>query len=360
MATNLPGLGPPELAPLWNRDLDVTKVGLGREEYFVLTRVDGRTSLRELVLISGLPEGQALTILKHLRQVGAIYFPGEDPNRPPPPEPDDALDALDAEPPRPPVKIDEKLLLEEGVDLTEEQKRAILTKHASLAGGTYFTVLELPRSADKKALRAARDRISREFHPDRPAYFGRRLGSYKTKIAEIFEIAKEAYDVLSDDTRRETYIAELVAARSGTTQPMTAVPGTIAVANPSNRQRAAEIFEEACHHQVTGELPRALREFASVIAMDPNPRYLRRAADAALRAQELRDAEEYGKRAAELDPQNAASHQVYGKVLKAQGRLPEARRAFEAATKLDPGNSHIAAELRGVIQMEQVGRTGGT
>jgi tetratricopeptide (TPR) repeat protein len=346
VAKTLPGLGPAEIAPLVNRDFDLGKARLGQEEYFVLTRIDGRTSLRELILISGFPEGQALTILRRLRQVGAMYFPGEDPARPPPPELD-----FDSEPPRPPAQIDEAILAED-VDLTDEQKRVILTKYASLAGGTYFSVLEVHRDAGKKALRAARDKISMRFHPDRPAYFKKRLGSYRSLLAQIFEIANEAFEVLSDDARRETYVLGLVAARNGV--PVDNAPasdtGPVATRSPSDRQRAADLFEEACHHQVTGELPRALTEFASAISLDPQPRYLRRAAQAALRAQELRDAEEYGKRAAELDPQNAESHRVYGRILRARGRLDEAHRALEEANRLDPGNPHIAAELRALMR----------
>ena len=356
MSKTLPGLGPAEIAPLVNRDFDLGRARLGPEEYFVLTRIDGRTSLRELVLISGFPEGQALTILRRLRQVGAMYFPGEDPTRPPPPELD-----FDSEPPRPPVQIDEDLLAED-VDLTEEQKRVILTKHASIAGGTYFSVLEVHRDAGKKALRAARDKISMRFHPDRPAYFKKRLGSYRALLAQIFEIANEAFEVLSDDAKREAYVQGLIvatAARNGTpvehlaasdTGPV-AVRGSVGPTGPTgnDRHKAAQLFEEACHHQVTGELPLALSEFASAIALDPQPRYLRRAAQAALRAQELRDAEEYGKRAAELDPQNAESHRVYGRVLRARGRLDDARRALEEATRIDPGNPHIAAELRALM-----------
>ena len=353
MSKTLPGLGPAEIAPLVNRDFDLGRARLGPEEYFVLTRIDGRTSLRELVLISGFPEGQALTILRRLRQVGAMYLPGEDPARPPPPELD-----FDSEPPRPPVQIDETLLAED-VDLTEEQKRTILMKHASIAGGTYFSVLEVHRDAGKKALRAARDKISMRFHPDRPAYFKKRLGSYRALLAQIFEIANEAFEVLSDDAKREAYVQGLIfarAARNGTPVENIAASdtGPVAVRASSgptghDRQKAADIFEEACHHQVTGEVPRALSEFATAIGLDPQPRYLRRAAQAALRAQELRDAEEYGKRAAELDPQNAESHRVYGRVLRARGHLDEARRALEEATRIDPGNPHIAAELRALM-----------
>jgi hypothetical protein len=352
VGSNLPGLGPSEIAPLVNRDFDPTRAPLSREEYFVFTRVDGRTPLGQLVLISGMPEGQALTILRHLRQLGAIYLPGDDPKRPPAPDPDLVEER------RGPVQIDEALLAEE-VDLTEAQKRMILTKHASLRGGTYFSVLEVPRNADKRAVRKARDTITKDFHPDRPVYFGKRLGSYRKLLAEIVEIAMEAHEVLSDDHRRSEYLAGLAAARSAApsqplvasgTGPIAKVPPPRAETPAAAKQRAAELFEEACQHHVTGELAVALTQLAEVIRLDPTPKYLRRAADVAIRAQELRVAEEYAKKVVELDPQNASSHRTLGKVLRAAGRLPEARRALEQASRIDPENTHIAAELRAVIE----------
>jgi curved DNA-binding protein CbpA len=334
-----------------NRQLDLVRAGLSAEEYFVLTRVDGRTSLRQLLDISGFPEGQTLTILRHLRQLGAIYLPGEDPTRPPAP-------VLPEATPLPTAAIDERLLAEE-VELSLEQKRLILGKQASLARATHFGVLEVAADADKKTLKAAYRKLSKEFHPDR--YFGKRLGSYQARLAEIFEMASLALEVLSDERRRDEYLAALRAGRVNTPPYGTSLPaaGAEMTPNPGPAPSAqagaaapprrptltgAELFEEACHHEVTGDLKRALGEFARAVEKDPQPRFLRRAAEACLRAQELRDAEEYAKRGAELDPQNAAAHRVLGRVYRAQGRLDDARRALEQAVRLDPGNSFIAAE----------------
>ena len=106
-------------------------------------------------------------------------------------------------------------------------------------------------------------------------------------------------------------------------------------------------------HHVSGELDTALAEFAQAIALDPQPRYLRRAAEVALKAQRLREAEEYAKKATELDSQNAASHRVLGRVLAQTGRPHEARAAFVRALRIDPQNPHIAAELRELDELQK-------
>src|SRR6266568_86635 len=176
VATILPGLGPSDRVPLVNRELEAQALGLTRDDYFVLTRVDGRTTVKQLLLISGLPEDSALAALRRLYGIGAIYFDGEKPRRGPVPEDRPPADSV-------PIVIDETLLAATGVDLTDDQKRIILTKHASLRGGTYFTVLGVPRDADARALKAAYQRLSKEFHPDR---FGRkRLGPFQRLLADI-------------------------------------------------------------------------------------------------------------------------------------------------------------------------------
>jgi tetratricopeptide (TPR) repeat protein len=363
VARDLPGLGSSEIAPLIHREFDYAKVKLSPEAYFMMSRVDGKTSFGQLIAIAGVPEGQALTILRHLRQVGAIYLPGEDPKRPPQPEAEFADERVG------PVQIDEALLAED-VELTEAQKRIILTKHASLDGGTHFAVLEVPRDADKKKLRAARDRITKDFHPDRALYFKKRLGSYRHLLAQITERAVQAYDLLSDDERREAYLVELQQARQARqvkpaaagSPPPAATPSAATPPVPANetpaqkKKRAQDLFNAAQIHEASGEVARALREFKEAIALDPQgsmaTRVLKRAIEAFLKAQSLRDAEEYAKKLAELQPADAEHYRLYAKVLRAVGKHKEARVALEKAVKLDPGNPHIAAELRAVIEGE--------
>jgi curved DNA-binding protein CbpA len=335
VGTILPGLGPSERVPLLNRDLDPAALGLGPEDYFVLTRVDGRTSLKQILLISGFPEARGLAIVRHLYELGAIYFEGEEPRRPPIPE---AIADYGSAP----IHIDESLLGIGGVDLTDEQKRSILRKHASLRGSTYFSLLGVPATADLRAIKEAHRRLSKEFHPDR---FGqRRLGPFKNLLADIFAEISTAWETLADPERREAYVA--TASGRKPTPPR----GGPTVITEASRDRARQIYQEACHHQVVGELDKALPEFKLAIALDPQPRWLRRAAEAALKAQELRLAEEYGKRGAELDPHNGTAHRILAKVLRALGRVPEARRELELASRLDPENPHLAAELRALIE----------
>jgi curved DNA-binding protein CbpA len=98
-------------------------------------------------------------------------------------------------------------VLTEENDLTPDQRRRILTKHASLGGGTLFDLLEVPRDVDRRGLRAAYFKLSKEYHPD--VHFGKQLGSYHRRLADIFEMISKAFNQLVDDGRREDYILSL-------------------------------------------------------------------------------------------------------------------------------------------------------
>ncbi len=336
--STIAGLGPIDVAPVANRDFDPTSVALSPHEYFVLTRCDGKTSCRMILQMTGFPEPQTIAILQRLREEGAILLPGEPP---PPPKlrvaPPTEKPTAPTTPPRgtkPPPTLDPTVLAEAN-DLTTDQKQLILAKHVSLQGATLFEVLDCGPDADKRTLKRAYFKISKDFHPDR--FYGKQLGTYQARLAEIFKAATDAWEVLEDDARRAAYLERLAGSRpTGKSQ--------------SQAEHAASLFDQACQHEVTGQLELSLKEFAAVVRLDPQTRYLKRAALAALKAQELRSAEEYATKAAELDPRDASVHRTLAKVFRGLSRIQDAVKELELATQLDPQNPHMASELEDLRQ----------
>lgn len=333
------GLGPVDVAPLLNREWDPTGLDLTPHDYFVLTRCDGKTTFRMILQMTGFPEPQTIGILQKLREEGAILLPGEAP----------PLRKLRTQPaatapqlrPRAAPVLDEAILAEE-CDLTPEQKRAILGKFISLQGATLFDVLDLGPDAEKKTLKRAYFKISKDFHPDR--FYGKNLGSYQARLATIFKAATDAFEILDDDARRAAYIERLTAREQGSAAGPAPAPKA-----QSQAEHAAALFERACQNEVMGQTEQALKEFAAAVRLDPHGgpqgRYFKRAALACLRAQELRSAEEYATKAAEIDPRDATVHRTLAKVFRAVGRTQDALREIEVASNLDPDNQHIATEL---------------
>ena len=206
MAKALPGLGTDDLVPLVNTNAESLE-GLSAEDYFVVTRIDGRTTLHDVILICGLPADRALETLKKLRNAGAIYFKGETPR---------AIRPLPSSTAPLPVSPDEPALTED-CELTLEQKRTILSKHTSLSKGNLFDLLEVTADVDKRGLRTAYFRLSKDFHPDR--FYGKRLGSYHRRLTDIFDMVSKAWSILEDDGRREEYLVRLSEDKGAGTLP---------------------------------------------------------------------------------------------------------------------------------------------
>ena len=191
MARTFQGLGPDSLVPKL-KPAALSGLKLGADEGFVLSRVDGKLTVGQICLLVPFDADVTATIIAQLAKVGALEIPGAEI-----PEP---LPSLQPEVPATPVAA----TLMEGLDLTAEQARRIDEFFATLATRDAFELLEIGRTADKKEIKRAYFKMSKELHPDR--YFGKNIGPYKDRLSKIFQSVKAAYELLSDDARRTAYL----------------------------------------------------------------------------------------------------------------------------------------------------------
>src|SRR5215207_8734330 len=56
---------------------DPLKAQVGPDEYFVLSRIDGTQTIRDILLATGLPVERGIAIVTKLRSIGALLLPGE-------------------------------------------------------------------------------------------------------------------------------------------------------------------------------------------------------------------------------------------------------------------------------------------
>jgi preprotein translocase subunit Sec63 len=185
------GLGPGTLVPKV-RTAALTGLKLGAEEGFVLSRIDGHTTVAQLLLLVPFDAEVTVLILKQLLKEGAIDVPGADISVPLP-----TLAPAPGPPAASPSLID-------GFDLTVEQARRIDDFYASLQTRDAFELLEVTRAADKKDIKRAYFKLSKELHPDR--YFGKNIGPYRERLSKIFQSVKAAYELLMNDSRRAAYL----------------------------------------------------------------------------------------------------------------------------------------------------------
>jgi DnaJ-domain-containing protein 1 len=225
------GLGSKTDRPRLNTTADLSRLRLSPTEGFVLSRIDGRASYDEICRMSSLGREETLAILRKLRQQGLVLNPGE---TPPPPAPAARPSRRSPSPERgprtpPPTLVTDEMLrkaqeksggndddkkppipsvlerlddgspvdpndLAEGPDLPDEMKRRIVRLHRRLRRLEPHELLGIEPGADTASIKRVFAAASKELHPDR--YFGKNLGSYRGKLAQIFARITEALQTL--------------------------------------------------------------------------------------------------------------------------------------------------------------------
>jgi curved DNA-binding protein CbpA len=97
--------------------------------------------------------------------------------------------------------------LDEEAALSPERKRQLLDWYHGADLLTHYELFGLPTDATKKEIKDGYFEVVRVFHPDR--YFGKKLGSFKSKLERTFQRLTEAHDVLSRPKAREEYDQQL-------------------------------------------------------------------------------------------------------------------------------------------------------
>jgi hypothetical protein len=352
--SEIPELGPSSLRLTQNPRFDPMSATFGAEEYFVWTRFDGATSLKDLLLMTGLPIDRGVAIVRLLRRAGAILLPGE--------KPEEALERAamlsrvdKAERERPTAQVPavafgsetdrgktapvaggvpqvmdpdagEQAALAEANELTDEERRRILGAQRLADSGDPWMVLGVPRGTDPRTIKRAFFERSKVFHPDR--YYGRKLGSFAARLHGVFEAITRAHAEVSGG-RARTVVDEQVEASA---------PQTPA-------EYAAELFDRACDAEIGGEPEKALKLFAAAIKVDPSARHLRRAATCALAAGDLYTALDHAQKAVKLEPNDPSVARVLAKVLRGLGRAVEAEEVLVMALMMKNDNDTLLAEL---------------
>jgi curved DNA-binding protein CbpA len=201
--------------PILNRGIDVYSLPLSTKEGFILSRVDGSSSVEDISMMVGVKLAELLTVLDRLADLGVVHLAwrvaaarvvenktGSEPPPPPPlkGEAHPAVQRVLAAPLYPRYSDAE---LNTPANLTLEQKKRILNGFYGVEGKNFYELLGLERTADKKEIRAAYFELSRLFHPD--SMFGKELGPFRTKMETVFKRLTEAYEVLGRAPRRREY-----------------------------------------------------------------------------------------------------------------------------------------------------------
>jgi len=226
--------------------IDLCALELSVQEGFVLSRIDGFSSVHTLCQISGLGEQPTLLILGRLWEQGLILVGDQagvtssshrsmddriQSDEIPTAErpvivsiPDAVFDdassteyaAVTEETPtiskRSPVLDSEKVDTQEATpsvratavtDLSQKQQTRIREMFERLDELNFFEILSTTPQSSTKELRRSYFSLSKEFHPDR--FFNKNLGDFKSMIQKIFKQINSAYKFLENEEQRTAY-----------------------------------------------------------------------------------------------------------------------------------------------------------
>jgi tetratricopeptide (TPR) repeat protein len=221
------------------------KLTLSPEDGFVLSRVDGVTSAREIEQMIPLPAEQTQKSLLGLLSTGVVEWagvrrprdagapatpeplPAAAPPPPPPPEPPPAASHPPA-PPAPPPPAPPPV--GPGDEKAAERRREILEAYEGLKTRNHFEVLGLSRSVGEAEVKEAYFRLAKLFHPD--VHHGASLGDLRDKLEDIFIRLGQAYEVLRDPRKRSEYEERLGRWRPRPAGPAGATGGSPVAAGP--------------------------------------------------------------------------------------------------------------------------------
>lgn len=215
--------------------IDVYSLPLSTKEGFVLSRVDGISSVEDISIMVGVKQEELLQILDRLADLRAVQLPWA-PARAPVaqrPKPVERAESSSGQRPAPsagktggserratsgssatqaavqrvlaePAEAQyhpRELEVEAAIDLVI--KKRILNAFYGIEGKDYYQTLGVDRDADKKLIKGAYFELSKLFHPD--SLFGKELGPFKSKMEVVFKRLTEAYEVLGRNARRKEY-----------------------------------------------------------------------------------------------------------------------------------------------------------
>lgn len=290
-------------------------IELSPQDRKVLSLIDGKKMIKDVIESSWLGSFEALKILYVLWAIGII----------------EQATAIQAEAAagetvgaqEEPALLDE-ILRPHSAEEEESLLKRIDSLYQKLSGLSEYELLEIDAGADTETIKKNYYRLAKEFHPDR--YFAVTDDSVKAKLTEIFDAITKAYESLKDEKTREEYLRTAVSARQE--------------AESSGEMKAEEQFKRGVEEFKKGNFRGAVENFKWATKLTPKSAQYWSYLSLALSKMpgKLKDSEEALLVAVKLEPFNSDHYANLGLVYMKAGVRKRARSNFEKALKIDPSN----------------------
>ena len=285
-------------------------ISLNSQDKKILSLIDGKKTMKEIIDGSWLGSFEALRILYILWTIGMIEQTtpkeaGEHVRTAGPPEetasPEDVLKSLSEE---------EALLAN------------INAFYAQVENMSLNELLQVDEKADSETIKKNYRRLAREYHPDRHLSFS--TPDTRMKLARIFDALTKAYKTLGDDKRKAEYYQSF-------TTPHKAK-------EPAEVNKAEDQFQAGIAAFKQGNFWSAIDNFKWAIRLQPDSaKYLSSLSLAYSKVPgKLKEAEDVLQQAIKLDPFNADLHANLGLIYSKAGLKKRAQNSFLKALKIAP------------------------
>jgi curved DNA-binding protein CbpA len=272
------------------------------EDQYVLSLIDSKVTIKELVAMSAIGELLTMKIISALLStrmivpIGKGYIP------------DKNIVKIFKEPPK---EIDSAFISK------------VKDLFSSLGSLDYYSVLGIRHRASQEEVKKAFYRCAREFHPDK--HFGISSETTKVELNAIFAFINNAYKMLSDPAERAKY--------DNTLSRRAYKPET------NNVETAKVKFQEGKALLMRGLYEDAAVLFAQAVHFDRSAAaYHYHLGVAYAKLSKFQDAVQAITKALEIDPQNADYITELGQIYLMLGFSGRAKSTFEKAIKVDPSN----------------------
>lgn len=286
-------------------------------EAFVLSRINGPTTVNELLSVSGMNQEETLQSLYALAICGIVtraawttpQFNGS---------------------------AGVSAAVKSGADEKVETLEDFFAR-VELAA-SYYDVLGMRPQANADEVKNAYHSLARRFHPDR---FHQADAQLRNQIESAFARVAQAYEVLGDPSSRAAYDAKLAGPSSPSAAKGTPPAGSPAPANAPDESRAESSFKKGVAATNQRQPQQALRFFAEAASIEPRcARYRAEYGRALISDPKTRRLAEFELKAAiALEPDNTSYRVVLAELYKALGLRRRAEGELQRALTLDPKNA---------------------
>lgn len=288
-------------------------------EAFVLSRINGPTTVSELLSVSAMNQEETLQSLYALAICGVVKRAAWAT-----PQFNGSAGASAA------VKSD--ALADEKVDTLED-----FFARAELAAN-YYDLLGVGHQASADEVKNAYHSLARRYHPDR---FHQADAQLRNQIESAFARVAQAYEVLGDQSSRSTYDAHLAAPASQSASKGATRERSPASAKEPTASRGELSFQKGVAAINQRQPQQALRFFAEAASIEPRcARYRAEYGRALISDPKTRRLAEFELKAAiALEPDNTSYRVALAELYKALGLRRRAEGELQRALTLDPKNA---------------------